>query len=111
MLLIFDIMFMTSRVADLFIGFITKEGKLEPRVSMVLMKNLSYDFCMELIYTFGPFFFDLDYLNSIHYFLFKLPRFNHLFTMALKINKTIDHYYKSLTVFEIKKITARFDIL
>ena len=111
MLLFFDIMFMTSRVMDLFIGFITKEGILEPRVSMVIMRNLSYDFCLELIYTFGPFFFDLNNLNSIIYFLFKFPRFNHLFTMAMKINKTIEYYCKSWTVFEIKRTVERFDII
>ena len=77
------------------------------------MRNLtgSYDFFMELIYTFGPFFFDVNNLNSIYYFLFKFPRFNNLFTMAMKVNKTIDFYCKSLTVFEIKKIVERFDIL
>ena len=111
LLLFFDIMFFLSRCLDLFIGFKTKEGEYEPRVSMVVMKNLGSDFYMELIYTFGPFFFDLDNFNSIYYFLFKFPRFNHLFTMALKINRTIDHYCKSWTVFEIKRVIKKSEIL
>ena len=112
-LLFFDIMFMASKIVDLFIGYYTKEGPLEPRFPMVLMRNLtnSNDFLMEIVYTFGPFFFDLNNLNSIYYFLFKFPRFNNLFMMAMKINKTINYYGKSLTVFEIKNIVKRFDIL
>lgn len=111
MLLLFDILFMLSRVSDLLIGFRAKDGELEPRVSMVIMKNLSSDFFLELIYTFGPFFFDLNDFNSIFYFLFKFPRFNHLFNMALVINRSIDHYCKSWNVFEIKIKVEQFDIL
>lgn len=111
LLLMFDIMFFLSRVLDMFIGFKTKDGDYEPRVSMVVMKNLNSDFFMELIYTFGPFFFDLDNLNSIYYFFFKFPRFNHLFTMALKINHTIDYYCQSWTVFEVKRVIQKSEII
>ena len=107
----FDIMFFLSRVLDMFVGFKTKDGDYEPRVSMVVMKNLNSDFFMELIYTFGPFFFDLDNLNSIYYFFFKFPRFNHLFTMALKINHTIDYYCQSWTVFEVKRVIQKSEII
>lgn len=111
MLLMFDIMFMVSRFSDLFIGFRTNKGEKEPRLYMVILKNLSSDFFLELIYTFGPFFFDLNNLNSLLYFLFKFPRFNHLFNMAQVINHSIMYYCKSWNVFEIKMKVNQFDIL
>ena len=39
-LLMFDFLFMLSRVLDLFVGFKNKDGENEPRLSMVIMKNL-----------------------------------------------------------------------
>ena len=106
-LLLFDFLFMFSKITDLFIGF--REN--EPRLSMVIMKNLSYDFFYELFYTFGPFCFDIDKLNSIYYFLFKLPRFGYLFKLSMIINQTLDHYCKSWTVYGIKSKTQQFSIL
>ena len=111
LLLLFDFLFMFSKITDLFIGFKNKDGENEPRLSMVIMKNLSYDFFYELFYTFGPFCFDIDKLNSIYYFLFKLPRFGYLFKLSMIINQTLDHYCKSWTVYEIKSKTQQFSIL
>ena len=101
-LLVFDFLFMLSRFLDLFIGFRNKDGQMEPKVSFVICKNLSITFFLEIIYTFGPFFMNINNLNSMYYFFFKFPRFNNLFEVSNTINNTLDYYCKSWTVTEIK---------
>ena len=110
-LLFFDIMFMLAKFLDLFIGFRNKEGELEPRLSMVIMKNLNQDFFLEIIYTFGPFSFNIDNLDSLVYFFFKFPRFGYLFNLSNVVNQTLDYYCKSWTEFEIKNKIRQFNIL
>jgi len=83
---------MIDRCLDLFVGFISKDGEYEPEIIVVLFKNFSSDFYMEILYSFGPFFFDLNELNSIYYFIFKIPRYNRLFEMGTAVNIFIDYY-------------------
>ena len=76
----------------MFVGFWNKDNEYEPKIAVVIMKNYNSDFYMELVWTFGPFLFDLDKLNSIYYFLFKLPRYNRMFEIATAANKFLDIY-------------------
>ena len=101
---------MLDRFLNLFIGFYNKEGEYEPKVIVVIMKNYSSDFYMELVWTFGPLFFHPDKLNSIYYFLFKIPRYNRLFEIATAANTFLDYYGKNWNVFEIKKIEKQIEL-
>jgi hypothetical protein len=92
---------------NLFVGFYNKEGDYEPKVVAVIIKNYSSDFYFELIYTLGPFVFDLDKLNSAIYFLFKFPRYNRLFEMDKSVSSYLDFYGKNLNVFEINEIVKK----
>ena len=92
-------MFMLARILDLFVGFKNKEGEYETRLSMVIMKNLSWVFFLEIIYTFGPFFWDLDHMDSMIMFMFKFPRFGYLFNLSHVVNETLDYYCESWTEF------------
>jgi len=100
----FDLMYMTSRFLDLFVGYTNKQGEYVPKLILVLFNNFSSDFYMEIFYTFGPFMFNLDELNSIIYFLFKFPRYSRLFEMGASVGIYIDYYGKDWNVFEIKKV-------
>ena len=104
LLLMFDIIFMSDRFADLFVGFINKEEEFEPKLIIVLFNNFSSSFYLELVWAFGPFFFNLNELNSINYFLFKIPRYNRLFEMGTAVNIYLDYYGKNWNVFEIQKV-------
>ena len=105
-------MFLGQRVSDLFIGFKTKNGEYEPRVSMVIMKNLSYIVFLEMFYTFGPFFtHEKGDVDSLTYALFKLPRFIYLLNMSEVVHRNLEYYCKSWTIFEIKKKTKQFEII
>ena len=92
MLIIFDMFFMLDRFIHLFVGFNNKDGEYEPKIMVVIMKNYSSDFYMEVVYTFGPLLFDPDKLNSIYYFLFKMPRYNRLFEIATAANTFLEYY-------------------
>lgn len=91
-LLFFDVVFMMSPLINLFVGFYDKDGVFEPKVLAVVIHNWSSDFYYELIYTFGPFLFDLDQLNSAIYFLFKFPRYNRLFEIDVVVTTYLDYY-------------------
>ena len=95
----FDIAFVIDRFLDLFVGFINKEGEYEPYLILVFFKNFSSDFYTEVLYAFGPLLFDLNELNSIYYFLFKIPRYNRLFEMGTAVNIYLDYYGKNWNVF------------
>ena len=110
-LFIFDVMFMISRFLDLFIGFSNKDGQPEKKISAVIYKNFSSAFYFEIIYSFGPLFFDVDHIDSLYYFLFKFPRYNMLFDMSHIINRTLEYYLRNWTVFEIKNKVEQFNIL
>ena len=105
MLLTFDTIFMIDRFADLFVGFINKEGEYEPKLIIVLFNNFSSSFYFEIIWAFGPYmFFNVGKLDSISYFLFKFPRYNRLFEMGTAVNIYLDYYGKNWNVFEIQKV-------
>ena len=99
----FDLFFMLDRFLSLFVGYYNKEDTYEPKVMVVIMKNFSSDFYLELVYTFGPFFYDLDKLNTILYFIFKIPRYSRLFSLEVTMNKYIEYYGSNWNEFEIKK--------
>ena len=44
MLLIFDVVFMTDRIVDLFVGYKNPDGKLEVSLPAVMSRNLSFKF-------------------------------------------------------------------
>ena len=102
---------MLDRFIDLFVGFTNKEGEFEPKIIVVLVHNFSWDFTMELFYSFGPFMFNLNELNSIYYFLFKFPRYNKLFEMDTAVEIFLDYYGKNWNVFELKKAEKRFTLI
>ena len=85
-------------------GFTNQEGEYEPKIIIVLFKNFSSEFYFELLWAFGPFYFDINELNSIYYFLFKIPRYNRLFEMGNAVNIYLDYYGKNWSVFQIQKI-------
>jgi len=81
-LMIYDIVFMMDRILDLFVGFINKEGQFENKLRNVITKNFSSTFYLEAFYAFSPLFlFNINQMQSMVYFLIKIPRFNRLFDM------------------------------
>lgn len=76
---IFDFVFIVDCILNLLVGFYDKKREYEPKLILVIMNNYSSDFLYELIYTFGPLFMKLNELNTILYFVFKIPRYNRLF--------------------------------
>ena len=110
MLIVFDLFFMIDRFLNLFVGFYNKEGEYEPKVMVVIMKNYSSDFYMELVYTFSPFFFEPHKLNSIYYFLFKIPRYNRLFEIGTAANTFLEYYGQNWNVFEVRQVEKKIEL-
>ena len=110
-LLFFDVVFMMSPLINLFVGFYDKDGVFEPKVLAVVIHNWSSDFYYEIIYTFGPFLFDLDQLNSAIYFLFKFPRYNRLFEIDVVVTTYLDYYGQNLNVFEITALIKKSELI
>ena len=75
-LLMFDACFMLDKIIELLIGVLNKDGKAEPNLRNVIMKNFSFGFWLEVIYIIGPLFYDA---NALILFIFKIPRYNRLF--------------------------------
>lgn len=80
LLLLFDIIFMMDRFFDLFVGFYGSNGE-EKRLSVVILQNISFKFFLEIVISFGPLFFGVAQMHSLHYALFKIPRYLRLFEM------------------------------
>lgn len=91
MLLIFDIVFLMDRILDLLVGYQKADQTDETILWLVILKNLNWNIFAECLYVFGPFFFNLTTLNSIFYFLFKLPRYTRFFEMESVIGEYLDH--------------------
>jgi hypothetical protein len=53
-LLVFDIMFMADRFADLFVGYYNPNGLLEHRLYAVMLANISFKFFLEIFISFAP---------------------------------------------------------
>ena len=84
---------MLDRFCDLFIGFLNKEGQMENSLKNVIFKNFSSVFYLELFYSISPMFLlDMHKINSMPYFLIKVPRFNRLFDMDQAVQCFIDYY-------------------
>ena len=98
-LLFFDILFIFDRMADLFVSYINENGIPEPILTRVIQNNLSSVFYIELWVTFFPFMLDLKTINSIIYFIIKLPRYTRIFEMELQINEILNYIGDSMTVF------------
>lgn len=81
LLIIFDIIFMIDRCADLFVGSYNQDGQEETRLLEVIRKNYEHKFLVEIIVSFGPFFLVPENLNSLHYMAFKIPRYSRLFEL------------------------------
>ena len=78
-LLWFDILFMMDRIADLFAGFYRPDGQIETKLSNVIEHNISSKLFLEFVISFGPLFLDVTTLNTLHYAMFKVPRYVRLF--------------------------------
>ena len=78
-LLLFDILFMLDRIADLFAGFYKPDGQIETKLSNVIEHNISSKLFLEFVISFGPLFFTPSKMNTLHYALFKVPRYVRLF--------------------------------
>lgn len=91
-LLIFDIIFMVDRVADLFLGHQRADGTEEPRLYHVIYSNLSAKIPIEIVVGFGPYMVGITEMHTLAYFGFKLLRCSRLFEMDSQINEIIEYY-------------------
>lgn len=108
-LLIFDIIFIMDRLADLFVASYTVDGKIETRLLEVIKKNYDYKFLLEVIVSIGPLFFDTNHLNSLVYAAFKIPRYARLFEIDSQIQEIMEYYGDSWSLYERKSIEPKFD--
>ena len=84
-LLIFDLIFIFDRLADLFVASYTVDGKVDTRLFEVIKKNYDYKFLLEIIVSIGPLFLDTSHMNSLIYAAFKIPRYARLFEIDSQI--------------------------
>lgn len=91
-LLIFDILFMIDRCADLFVGSFTLDGMEETSLWNVIQKNYENKFLLEILISFGPLLLDTSNMNSIIYALFKFPRYFRLFEIDSQIGDIMEYY-------------------
>ena len=66
---------------------------------------------MELLYTFLPFLIGLENINTLIYFIFKIPRYNRLTQMDEVVNTYIDYYGEKLNAIEEYEIIKRSAII
>lgn len=66
---------------------------------------------MEFMISFGPLFFDVKELNTLHYAIFKVPRYVRLFEIDNQIEEILDYMSSSRTVSEIDTIKRYLSIL
>jgi hypothetical protein len=52
----FDFMFIIDSFLNLLVGFYDKDGEYEPKIVVVIIKNLSYGTILELVYYLSPIF-------------------------------------------------------
>jgi len=107
----FDIIFIIDSFLNLLVGFYDKDGKYEPKIVVVIVKNYSSGTFLDLIYYLGPIFLGAPNHNSLIYFIFKIPRYNRLTEMALAINNYLDYYGSNMNVIETKEIEKTFGII
>jgi hypothetical protein len=80
-LLVFDIIFLLDRVADLFVGHQKADGTEETRLYNVIYSNLSSKIFIEIIVGFGPYMVGIREMHTMIYFFFKVVRCSRLFEM------------------------------
>ena len=91
-LLVFDIIFLLDRVADLFVGHQKADGTEETRLYNVIYSNLSAKLFIEIIVGFGPYMVGIAEMHTMHYFFFKVVRCSRLFEIDNQINEVIEYY-------------------
>ena len=91
-LLVFDILFLLDRVADLFVGYQKADGTEETRLYNVISSNLSSKIFIEIIVGFGPYFVGIRDLHTMNYFFFKILRIGRLFEVDNHISQIIEYY-------------------
>ena len=108
-LLIFDLIFIFDRLADLFVASYTVDGKVDTRLFEVIKKNYDYKFLLEIIVSIGPLFLDTSHMNSLIYAAFKIPRYARLFEIDSQIQEIMEYYADSWSLYEKKSIEPKFD--
>ena len=78
---VFDFIFIVDSFLNLLVGFYDKEGNYEPKIIVVIIKNFNYGTIMELVYYFAPVFIGIKNINTLVFFIFKIPRYNRLTQM------------------------------
>ena len=82
-LFVFDVVFVIDRTVDLFIGFNRPDGQPETKIINIIKENLTINFFLEIIMSFGPLMilnYDADGLfNSLEYLYFKIFRLKTLY--------------------------------
>ena len=96
-LLVFDILFMLDRVADLFVGHQKQDGTEETRLYNVIYSNVSSKIFIEIIVGFGPYMVGIEEMHTLAYFAFKVLRCSRLFEMDNQINEIIEYYGQTAT--------------
>jgi hypothetical protein len=95
LLMIFDYIFLTDRFTDILVGYINEENKLEPSITKVIFKNLSFAVFIELGITVIPLMFHDVFIsgewNALLFFAIKAPRFLRLFEMEDQIYEIMDY--------------------
>ena len=110
-LLVFDILFMIDRFADLFVGYYNPNGLLEHKLYAVILANISLKFFLEIFISFAPIAMRSYYdSKSKVYSLYKIVRYIRLFEMDGQIAEILEFYGQSRTVFEIKQMKRTLDI-
>lgn len=101
--MVFDILFMVDRFADLFVGYYNPNGLLEHRLYAVILANISLKFFLEIFISFAPIAMKEYYdSKSKVYAIYKIVRYLRLFEMDGQIAEILDYYGMTRTVFEIK---------
>ena len=103
LLLLFDIIFLGDKIIDLFVGYYDNLGKPEKLLWRVLVKNFNSNFLIESGIVIIPLLLDPDHLNSIIYFMLKIPRYIRFFEMENCIAEYLAFYGQNKTVFEITR--------
>jgi len=92
-LLVFDLIFMIDRIADLMVA----ESNEEASLKNVIMSNMSSKFFSEIVISFGPLFLGINSMHTEVYVAFKLPRYFRLFEMDQTSQEIIDYLGETRT--------------
>lgn len=110
-LIIFDLLFMIDRSADLFVGSYKLDGQPETWLWAIIQKNYEHKFILEIIVSIGPFFLNTTDLNSLVYAAFKIPRYIRLFELDSQIQEIVEYLEGTRSYNERKSIERTLDVL